>query len=319
MPKKVLISVIAALTLTLTLIIAHHRPSSPTLAHRRPSSPTLARVAVTSATHIGFMAALGQLDKVVAVTNKNLIYTPLPDSVIDLGDAVSPQLELLVDAHVDAVLLCSYTGNPLESQIQRLGIRTIAINEWQETTPLARAAWIKTFGNLFGCSDRADSIYKSVADRYASLMKDLDATTKKKTTSVMTGMNFRGTWYVPSGNTYMGHLFHDAGAIYPYYNDERKASIPLSIEDCLADFAQADVWIGSEASSLEQLASMDDRHTWFKSYQTGRVYNWQAQTTPTGGNNFWERGAVHPDEILEDLIHILYDPQDNLHYALLLQ
>ena len=273
----------------------------------------LSRVAVTSATHIGFLDALGQLDKVVAVTNRAQIYTPLPDSVVDLGDATRPNIETLLRLGVDAVLLCSYTGNTLEEQIARVGIRTIAIDEWQETSPLARAEWILTLGDLFDCRERADSIYAAVCQRYNALAEQQKQHTASR--AIMSGANFRGTWYVPSGNTYMGCLFRDAGAAYPYYDDKREQSLPLSFEACYATFEKADIWVGCDKRTLQELADTDSKHTWFRAYQTGCVYNWLRQTNRTGGNNFWERGVVHPDEILEDLIHILAGQDDSLHYA----
>lgn len=303
----------ATLCFLLLCLVACHLPSEHTATDNDSSMVT--RLAVTSATHIGFLAELGQLDKVVAVTNKSLIYTPLPDSVIDLGDALSPNLELLLQADVDLVLVCSYAGSQLEAQLDRLGIRYLAIGEWKEATPLQRTEWIRTFGDLLGCRDKADSIYAAVEKRY----HELSDSAEHPATTIMTGMNFRGTWYVPSGNTFMGHIFRDAGASYPFYDDQRPMSIPLTTEDCLITFRDADVWVGSEAQSLHDLADIDDKHTWFCAYQNKRVYNWLKQSTPTGGNNFWERGAVHPDEILEDLIHILSYSSDSLHFAVQLE
>lgn len=133
----------------------------------------------------------------------------------------------------------------------------------------------------------------------------------------MTGNNFRGTWYVPSGNTYMGNLFRDAGAEYPYYDDKRSGSIPMTVEQVVSMFSDADVWVGSNARSMDELGRMDDKHTWFRAYQQRRIYNWYKQTRQGGANNFWERGVVHPEEILSDLIHILdrQTEDDCLHYA----
>ena len=128
----------------------------------------------------------------------------------------------------------------------------------------------------------------------------------------MSGNNFRGTWYVPSGKNYLAYLFKDAGADYPFYEDERETSIPLTIEETIRYFHDADVWVGAGGNSLAELAEMDEKHTWFKAYQDGRVYNWRKQTKAGGPNNFWERGVVHPEEMLEDVIHILNNAPDSL-------
>ena len=136
----------------------------------------------------------------------------------------------------------------------------------------------------------------------------------------MSGNNFRGTWYVPSGKNYLAYLFKDAGAEYPFYDDERETSIPLTIEETLRYFHDAEVWVGAGGNSLAELAEMDEKHTWFKAYQNGRVYNWRKQRLPSGANNFWERGVVHPEEMLEDVIHMLNNAPDSLlHFASHLQ
>ena len=69
-------------------------------------------------------------------------------------------------------------------------------------------------------------------------------------------------------------------------------------------------------NSLNELAEMDEKHTWFKAYRNNRVYNWRKQMKPSGANNFWERGVVHPEEMLEDVIHMLNNaPDSTLHFA----
>ena len=134
--------------------------------------------------------------------------------------------------------------------------------------------------------------------------------------SIMSGNNFRGTWYVPSGKNYLAYLFKDAGAQYPFYDDDRATSIPLTMEETIHYFHDADVWVGAGGNSLAELAQMDEKHTWFRAYQTGRVYNWRKQRLPGGANNFWERGVVHPEEMLEDVINILNNAPDSvLHFA----
>jgi len=105
----------------------------------------------------------------------------------------------------------------------------------------------------------------------------------------------------------MAQLFKDAGYNYRYANDERTQSIPLTTEQVIREFENADVWVGVQASSLEELAQIDNKHTWLKAYQQGRVYNFQKRTTKTGGNDFWETGTVHPDRILNDLRLIQQD------------
>ncbi len=271
------------------------------------------RLGTMSTVQVGFLYALDAMDNLVAVCNPELIYTPVKGDEIDLGDSMKPSAERTLQAGLDVLLAVNYGqyDNLEATRLEKLGVFTLYINEWQEHSPLARAEWIRVLGALTGKLHQADSIFNEVESKYLSLTREVS-----ESVSIMSGNNFRGTWYVPSGKNYLAYLFKDAGAQYPFYDDERETSIPLTVEETLRYFHDADVWVGAGGNSLAELAEMDEKHTWFKAYQEGRVYNWRKQRLPNGANNFWERGVVHPEEMLEDVIHILNNAPDSvLHFA----
>lgn len=273
------------------------------------------RLGTMSTVQVGFLYAIDALDCLVAVCNPELIYTPVSGDEIDLGDSMKPSAERALQAGLDMLLAVNYGQyDNLEAvRLEKLGIPLIYINEWQEGSPLARAEWIRVLGALTGRLPQADSVFHEVEAKYIRLTKEGGLSARR---SIMSGNNFRGTWYVPSGKNYLAYLFKDAGAEYPFYDDERETSIPLTIEETLRYFHDADVWVGAGGNSLAELAEMDEKHTWFKAYQDGRVYNWRKQTKAGGANNFWERGVVHPEEMLEDVIHMLNNAPDSLlHFA----
>lgn len=273
------------------------------------------RLGTMSTVQVGFLYAIDAIDCLAAVCNPELIYTPVKGDEIDLGDSMKPSAERVLQAGLDALLAVNYGqyDNLEAARIEKLGVTTIYINEWQEGSPLARAEWIRVLGALTGKLHQADSVFHEVEQKYINLKSPI---TNHKSSKIMSGNNFRGTWYVPSGKNYLAYLFKDAGAEYPFYDNERETSIPLTIEETIRYFHDADVWVGAGGNSLAELAQMDEKHTWFKAYQNGRVYNWRKQTKAGGPNNFWERGVVHPEEMLEDVIHILNNASDStLHFA----
>ncbi len=294
-------------------------------------SQPMRRLGTMSTVQVGFLYALDAMDCLVAVCNPELIYTPLKGDETDLGDSMKPSAERVLQSDLDLLLAVNYGqyDNLEAARMEKLGVPIIYINEWQEGSPLARAEWIRVLGALTGHLHQADSIFAEVESKYISLTakRSFSATvlqcndptaeggqTAKR--SIMSGNNFRGTWYVPSGKNYLAYLFKDAGADYPFYDDVRETSIPLTIEETLRYFHDAEVWVGAGGNSLDELAQMDEKHTWFKAYQDGRVYNWRKQQLPSGANNFWERGVVHPEEMLEDVIGILNNaPDSTLHFA----
>ena len=275
----------------------------------------LERVVCFSATHIGFIHELGMMDKVVGATSPDRIYN-LSEAdrlrIKDLGDDMQPNMEAILLTQPDAVILSTYgEGDELPRRLEALGIPIFYCNEWTETTPLARAEWIRFFGACLGCQHKADSIYNAVSEKYRLKVKG----ERLEAQSIMSGMSFRGTWYVPAGGTFMGNLFRDAGAQYRYADNPSTSSIPLTMEQTLQDFAEADVWVGCNAHTLAELKSIDEKHTWFKAYQTEQVYNFYRRTLPSGANDFWESGTVHPERILSDLQKVLSGDTTGLYYT----
>ena len=274
------------------------------------------RIVCTSATHMGFISELGMMDKVVGVCRPNRVYNLSEEErerITDIGDDMQPSMEKILLLNPDLVILYTYAqGDPIPAQVEALGVPILYCNEWTETTPLARAEWIRLFGAIFGCSTKADSIFASVRDAYDEARRREGDEAKGE--SVMSGMSWRGTWYVPAGGTFMGNLFRDAGAQYKYEDNPSTSSIPLTMEQAIQDFAQADIWVGCEANTLQELAAIDSKHTWFKAYQTRQVYNFRRRLLPSGANDFWESGTVHPERILSDLKKVLHGDTTHLYY-----
>ena len=300
----------------------------------------LRRVATTSATHVGFLHALGVLDSVVAMSNPEWVYNRPSHAVANIGEDINIAMEPLLLSKPDVLLASSYGQNSQQiARVAEAGIPVVYLAEWQEQHPLARAEWLRFVAAFFGKTALADSILGEVrrayGDEEARMLSDKGARIKdegqnsadsetletkvispsscvlapssnERPASIMSGASYRGTWYVPSGTTYMGCLFRDAGAAYTFADERTNGSIPLTMEQALRAFSDADVWVGANARTMEELRAIDEHHTWFKAYQTRRVYHFYGRTNSTGGNDFWETGVVHPEIILRDLQWALY-------------
>lgn len=275
------------------------------------------RMAVTSCTHIGMLSELGATDILCGVTDPSLIYNAhvrervANGEIMDLGSSMQIQTERVVGAEAEVIMLSAYSAaDPNALLMKKLGIPVIYNNEWTEQSPLGRAEWIRFIGALVGREAEADSIFSEIRSHYETLCQQVPTEGSAKR-SIVSGSCFRGTWYVPAGGTYMGRLFADAGAEYFYAKDASAQSLPLSMETVLQNLGTADVWVGAPATTLSQLAELDDHHTWMHAYQTGDVYHFNRRSTPDGANDFWEMGVVHPDLILQDLISVLRGESDS--------
>ncbi len=273
-------------------------------------SEPLERIGASSATHIGMLAELGLLDKLVGMCNPEVSYHQLPPTCHHFGDAMQPDAERIISCGTQAMLYSTYAPSDQSAErMESVGINVLYNNEWREATPLARAEWIRFVAVFFGRLQQADSIFAEVEKAYCGLrdnrMSSQRPMAKGQQPSVLSGLDFRGTWYVPAGGTYMGALFKDAGADYAFADDERQSSIPLTFEQALLTFADADVWLGCNVPSRDALIEMNSQHALFKAYQTGRLYNFRKRCLPSGANDFWESGVVHPERILQDIIATL--------------
>ena len=135
----------------------------------------LHRLGTMSTVQVGFLYALDAMDCLVAVCNPELIYTPVKGDEIDLGDSMKPSAERTLQAGLDALLAVNYGqyDNLEATRLEKLGVRTIYINEWQEGTPLARAEWIRVLGALTGKLHEADSIFQNVETQYINLKSQI--------------------------------------------------------------------------------------------------------------------------------------------------
>jgi iron complex transport system substrate-binding protein len=254
---------------------------------------------------------LGETDKVTGVCSASYIYNPYilkgveEGKIQDLGDAFNLDIERLLLLHPQAVMTSAYNTEDNNSKLMKQTGLTLLYNvEWQEKSLLGRAEWIKFVAVFFDKEALADSIFNDVVQRYNAVKAKADSVSIFP--AILSGQDFRGAWSMPGGQSFNARLFQDAGAKYHYAGNNSSGSISTTIEEALIHFSQANVWVGVQASTLEELEKGDKRYKLFKAYQRGNVYNTFRKTTPAGGNDYWESGVAHPDLLLSDMIKICH-------------
>ena len=269
-------------------------------------------IAISSSTHVEFLNLLGELSTVKGACTPHLIYNDTIRSryatgmIQSLGDAHNVNLEQLLHLRSDIYFAASY--NQQDEQAKRLqhsGVNLVFNNEWTEQSVLARAEWLKFVAVFYNKENLADSIFSQIEHDYLNAVAIAQSVNIRPT--VMAGANFKGTWYMPSGSSYMARLFADAGADY-FYKDETStsASLALNFETVLNHFHDVDIWLNAPTTTLEALYQMDSRHNLFRSAREGRVYAFYRRTLPDGANDFWESAVARPDLVLKDLIWAIH-------------
>ncbi len=264
-----------------------------------------------SATHLGFLEALDELDKVTGVCNANFIYNPYirnrveEGKVKDLGDSFNLDVEQLMLLRPQAVMTTAYNADDENSKkLRQTGLSIIYNIEWQEKTLLGRAEWVKFIGAFFDKGKEADSIFSAVEQQYMETKQKVDSVENKP--SILSGQEFRGSWSMPGGKSFNARLYLDAGGDYYFKDDSTTGSISTTIEEALVYFNNANVWIGAQANTLEELGKVNPQYKLFKAYRNGNVYNMNKRQHATGGSDYWESGVARPDLILIDIIKILH-------------
>jgi iron complex transport system substrate-binding protein len=269
------------------------------------------KAAYLSSTFLGMVALTKSFTTVGACSNANWIYDStlysmyLDGKITDLGNDMTVNPEALVSKHPDIVMKYIYKSeDPVDKIISGAGIPIIYNIEFMEQHPLGRAEWIKLVGAMTGKKRLADSIFNQIVENYNHFVS-LTSNIKTKP-KVLHGSNYKGTWYVAGGKSYIAQLLNDAGADYYWFSDSTAGSIPVSFENVILNQRDAEVWIGANAHSLEEIVKIEPRCEIFEAFRKKNVYHYNKRLNPNGGIDYYESGVVRPDLLLRDFLLILH-------------
>jgi iron complex transport system substrate-binding protein len=225
--------------------------------------------------------------------------------IVEVGDQTAPDLEALAAAEPDVVMVSAgFGGADAVEPFAALDVPVIPNASYLETEPVARAEWMKLEAMLLNEEAAVVPVFDQIAADYAELT-ELVADVEERPT-VLVNAPFEGTWFVSGGDSYTNAIIRAAGGEY-VFADLEGSTEPLDLETVLAEAQDADVWLqaGSVATPPDQFLADDERLGEFTAFPD-RVYANDADLGPTGGNQFFEVGAVRPDLVLADVIAILH-------------
>ena len=265
-----------------------------------------------SSSYIGFLDALGCDSVITAVSGLDYVSDPeVREGAVDVGYDAALDYETILKLHPDLLLTYAVSAAepPYMAKLREVGIRTAVIHEHLESHPLARAEYIKLFGALTGQCEKADSFFAQVRNRYLSLASETD--TPKK---ILVNIPYADQWYIPGGDNYMTRLIQNAGGEVLGAVPGRFESSVISVEKAFEYAQEADFWLNPGwCSTKAQLRSV---HPLFANFPVlaKPVWNNTKQSTPGGGNAFWETGPARPDLILKDLRAIFDGTEVPMYY-----
>ena len=275
----------------------------------------LSRSVIFTTVHCAMLMSLDKEDCISGVADLKYIKIPWIQEqvkagrIMDVGEGMSPIVEKIIDQRPDALFLSPFENSGGYGRLEEIGIPIIECAEYMESSPLARAEWLRFYGMLFGCEQKADSLFAVVDSSYNAL-KSL-AGNHKAQSSVLLDKVTGSVWYVPGGKSTIGQMIQDAGGNYPWASDEHSGSVSLPFEAVLEKAGEADVWLFRYSSdhdiTPDELLSEHHGYSQFKAFRSGQVYGCDVERSL-----FYEESPFRPDWLLGDYIHILHPDIPNL-------
>ncbi len=268
----------------------------------------LRRVTLTAGCQAYLLAQLGALDKVAVMCDADYVCTPAVERAVadgriwDGGNAAAPNLEVIMATQSDAVWISPFE-NAGSGAFSQLPIPIIYCADYMETSPLARAEWMKFYGRLMGKTAEADSLFRRVEHQYcAQIQADTIELRPKLLAETVTG----ATWYVPGGSSTMGQLYVDAGADYYWRDDVHAGSLSLSPEAVLQRASDCDVWLvkyfREEGDlTLSDFSALHPFYPQFKAVGEGQVYGCNTATSI-----YFDETPFRPDLLLYSVRRTLH-------------
>ena len=265
-------------------------------------------IVVYTSVHAAIIDQLGEADKVIGVCEPRYTDTPSiqeglrAGKIADLGEATAPNIEKIIDIGAE-IIIASPFQNAGYGPAEKLGIPIIEAADYMESLPLGRTEWIRFYGLLFGKEVMADSIFRETEDRYLEL-KELAKTVTNRPT-VISEKKFGSSWYMPAGDSYVAHLYNDAGADYIFKDLPGAGSTPLAFETVLDKAIHANMWLikynQTNDMTYKDLRTEYTPYENFDAFKNRRIY-----TCNTGIVPYYEEFPIHPDYLLKDLVWVFH-------------
>lgn len=265
-------------------------------------------IVVYTSVHAAIVDQLNEADKIIGVCEPRYMDTPSIQEglregrIADLGEATAPNIEKMIDIGAELIIASPFQ-NAGYGPAEKLGIPIIEAADYMESLPLGRTEWIRFYALLFGKSAQADSIFRDTEQRYLELKKLAESVPNRPT--VISEKKFGSSWYMPAGDSYVAHLYNDAGADYLFKDLPGAGSTPLAFETVLDQAIHADMWLikynQTKEMTYKELLTEYTPYENFDAFKNRRIY-----TCNTGVVPYYEEFPIHPDLLLKDLVWVFH-------------
>lgn len=269
----------------------------------------LKRMVISTTTHCWLVNQLNQTQHIAGVCDLPYIHVlkivQLVQSkhIVDCGNSFYPNLEQIALLQPDALWVSPLEDSREQTKLLPLHIPLIMCADYMESHPLARAEWMRFYGILLGCEEQSNKLFNAVKMRYNALVLKAKKSANKR--SVLLEKPYENVWYCPAGHSTIGKMLSDASAYYALSQTPQSGSLPLTIEQVLAQFSTAQAWAFTYNAPINmrfsQISKLFKGVSLLKAYKNKQVYGCNAQLKP-----FYEETPFRPDLLLNDFIIMLH-------------
>lgn len=262
-----------------------------------------------STTEVGALPLLGLRQALIAcATPSNISDSVLAERVrrgeiAEIAQGMGRDVERIIALHPEVLIQGVQPTDDRDDDLRKAGIAVVPFNNWQESTVLGRAEWMKFIGLLFGRNAQAEEAFRHIEQEYQAAQALIPATEEPQ--HVLYGLDYKGVWYIPGARTYVTQLLRDAHLRYDSVPGTQ--SRPVSFEYVFSRHREASTWLcpmAGDVKSLRDFLALNERYRLFSATQSGRVWSDRKRTNAAGGNDIWESGLYCPHLLLKDLIKI---------------
>lgn len=269
-------------------------------------------IVVTSTTHIPSLEMLEVDTTLVGFPSLDYISSQKTRKRInqgfikELGKNEDLNTESLLDLNPDVIVGFAIDNHDKTLKtIKKTGIPLVYNGDWTESSPLAKAEWIKFFAAFYDKDTLANRLFSNIENEYLNAKKI--AFNAKSKPTVLSGAMYKDIWYLPQGKSWAAQFIADANGDYLWKETKGIGSHSLSLESVLEKAEHAEIWIGpSYYTNLVQLKKAHAVYQYFDSFKNKKVYSFTNKVGETGGLIYFELAPNRPDIVLKDIIKILH-------------
>lgn len=266
------------------------------------------RIIVMTTLQLSNFIKLDAVDRVVGMPSTHFLFNEKMLRRLESGEARRIGIEgnfdteLIMALRPDLILVSPFKRGGYDA-LKSLSIPLVTFLGYKETSPLGQAEWLKFTALLLGLEERAESTFAGIEKRYHELQSLITPDLRRP--KILSGELHGGNWYVVGGESYLAHLFCDAGGDYFLRDNTESGGFYLDFETVYSQAADADFWrITNNYKgdySYDVLQKTDARYADFDAFKKRQVVYCNLSERA-----FYEGSPVEPDVVLADLIHAFH-------------